>query len=176
MPTRRTYTIEEKLFAVAKAKKEGVAAVSKELNINECLIRRWSKKTQFPTNRLREEGGGRKPILPDSLEKEIVNWVNEQKKQKIPVTTSKILDRMLFYKPESNDPKLKKWPQKHNVYNFLKRWNLTLRDDFTSSSEESADEHPKLPEMQSSIIMITTQQAEETTNNKARIDFLLNPL
>jgi transposase-like protein len=175
MPTRRTYTIEEKLFAVAKAKKEGVAAVSKELNINECLIRRWSKKTQFPTNRLREEGGGRKPILAESTEREIVNWVHEQKKLKTSVTTSKILDRMLFYKPHSADPKLKKWPQKHNVYNFMKRWNLTLRDDLTSSSDESQEEDQKLPEMQTSIIVIATQPSQEPPN-KARIDFLLNPL
>ncbi len=168
MPQRRTYTSEEKEAAVAKAKIIGIVSASKELQINECLIRRWSKKKHFPVNRLREEGGGRKPILPQSLEKELVDWVQHQKDSKTPVTTTDILLKMESYKSQlPEDNRLKKWPRKHNVYHFLKRYNLELRDDLPESPENS----PK-PNFEK---LLLPSETDISSLEKACILFLSNP-
>jgi transposase-like protein len=181
MPTRKTYTVEEKLSAVARAKKEGVSSVSKDLHINECLIRRWSKKKSFPANRLREEGGGRKPILSEELEKELHDWILEQRKNKIALTTALILAKMSSFKSRlANDSRLKRWPRKHNVYNFLKRWNLESKEDgdesedeySVGSDEDAIDYNCSTPDSPTSAL----SRVPESSLEKACIMFLLNPL
>lgn len=127
---KNKYTIEEKLSIINQAKSESLHSLSNKYGIDRKTIRDWIKledtlKKQNDIHKFRIAGGGAKNDLCEEKEIELVQWILQNRKLDLPITTSVVISYLLKLEPkfkEKTNNALKIW-----CFRFLKKNNFVLR-------------------------------------------------
>ncbi|CAB4412953.1 unnamed protein product [Rhizophagus irregularis] len=133
---RASYSIEQKKIVVAYATQHGRNAAGRHFEIDKTMVGRWIKASETWTSEINDKnmrvGSGRKAFYPEA-EKELYNWVLDQRKKGLAVTfitirisMNEILDRadmVALYGDLTTEFKATTgW-----LNAFMKRHNLTRR-------------------------------------------------
>ena len=124
-------TLVKKLLAVEEAELTGnVRKTARKFKVQPSQIRRWRRDLQKIKEKNDESpkkltvNSGRK-VQNEDLEKNLYDWVVEQRRAELSVSTCDIIDNAVSLEPEfcnNHQKKLKYW-----VYRFMKRYRLAVR-------------------------------------------------
>ena len=123
---RKSYDSAFKLKVVEYAEDNSNRRAAKRYKVDESCVRDWRKKkgqlVTVPSQKQRLPGAGRRLKLPD-LEGQLALWIEEQRRQHLPVTRTAIQRKALqLHRGEEQFAASKGWLEK-----FLKRHDLSLR-------------------------------------------------
>ncbi len=115
------------IYILDQIKRLGVAEVSRLFKIPKSTLYSWRQKTlQF--GRLRQHGGGRKPLLTEAEEIQLCSWILARRDRKLSVTPQNVKDKAKLIHP--NFAASDKW-----LHGFFRRHNLSLRTPTVSTSK-----------------------------------------
>jgi hypothetical protein len=130
---RNSYSIEQKKQVVTYAKENGIVKAAKSFELDKGMVSCWVNSNEKWINETNQNskrvGSGRKCFYPEA-EKELYNWIIEQRKQGLGVTYAiarvKMLDilkrptMISLYRNSTNEFKTSNcW-----MFAFMKRYNL----------------------------------------------------
>jgi Tc5 transposase DNA-binding domain len=133
---RSSYSIQQKKEVVAYAKQHGRNKAARHFELNGSMVGRWMKASAKWTTETKlyslRIGSGRNSFFPEA-EKRLYNWVIEQRKQGLAVTSATIKvtmfnileepDMIALYGNTTESFKASfRW-----LYGFMKRYKLSLR-------------------------------------------------
>eukprot|EP00794_Sanderia_malayensis_P003463 gene3463-3959_t len=123
-----SYNAEFKLKAVEYAEMTTNRAAAKQFNVHDKRIREWRKNKEIllssPKDRKRLRGAGRKPLVKDSLEPILYEWVLMVLKDGKQITINELQERATEMSITALPPGNKFTAYKPWVERFLKRHNL----------------------------------------------------
>lgn len=126
---RKAYTTGYKLQAVEYAKKNSKRAASKKFRVSRSVIKRWMETEddfhKLGTDAKRNKGGGRRAKYPD-LEKQLYEWVKEQRGLKIKVSRRLLKIKALSLR-SPHDSEEEFVASEGWLSRFMKRFKLSAR-------------------------------------------------
>lgn len=157
MPPRRTsYSVKEKLRAVARADGSNNCVAAREFSVSEKLIRDWRKakdagKFEDALRTRKKIGSGRKSFHP-ILERELVDWVLTRRQSGLTVSTFDIRRKAKSLGQEPRHATEHFQFSSHWCFRFMKRHKLVMRERTTLAARLPEDLTDKVLSFQRFII------------------------
>ncbi|EXX75300.1 hypothetical protein RirG_042970 [Rhizophagus irregularis DAOM 197198w] len=170
---RNSYSIEQKRQVVAYAKENGIIKASKSFELDKSMVSRWVNLNEKWVNETNQNskrvGSGRKSFYPEA-EKELYDWIIEQRKQGLGVTYAiarvKMLDilkkptMISLYGNSINEFKTSnRW-----ISAFMKRHNLSWRRRTKVSQKLPSQTNELLKNFQEFVTRLRTEKLFEMSN------------
>lgn len=115
------------MYVMSQMKERGVKYASTTFMIPQSTLYGWRRRT-WAFGRLRQHGGGRKPVLNERQEIELASWILARRDRKLVVTRQDVKDKAKLI--HANVAASDKWLQ-----GFLRRHQLSLRTPTVSTSK-----------------------------------------
>ena len=170
---RNSYSIEQKRQVVIYAKENGIVKAAESFELDKGMVSRWVRFSEKWVNELnknsKQVGSGRKSFYPEA-EKELYDWIIEQRKQGLGVTYAitrvKMLDILkkptmvsLYGNSIAEFKTSNRW-----MSAFMKRHNLSWRSRTKISQKLPSQTNELLKNFREFIIYLRTEKLFELSN------------